>query len=159
MAENPRIRGRVLAEKFESIEQFMKSISRQVVKRAVVYIPPVPLFIPWEGKVIVPFGGTMKDLFIHVGEMSTARITFMLEISSQDSAVTRQFTFSTRTARLGFEIDIEAGMVLRVWTVEGNALDVVLATAIYPSLADHKAKQYLLEEILAQERESNAIQD
>jgi hypothetical protein len=160
MAENPRIRGESVEDKFASIEQFMKSISRQTAKRAVVYIPPVPIFIPWEGKVIVPFSGTITDLFVHAGEMRTARISFMLEVSYENSSTTIQFTFSKKAERLSMEIDVEAGTVLRVWSVEGEAVDVLIATAVRPALSEHRGKQYLLEEILALEKEeSNALQN
>jgi hypothetical protein len=165
MPEHPMIRGRTQKEKNDSIQQILKSLTRRVVKRATVYIPPVPLFMSCEvigdnnliGKVLVPFSGTIKDLFFRIGEMHTSIVKVSLTMVSDVEGRVLETKVYTTIPHYSFQwslsMEVVAGTLLQLYVEEGSCADVLVATAVYPDIDAHKAQEYLLEEILKQEKE------
>jgi hypothetical protein len=156
--EHPKIRGDTHEEKFASIEQILKSLSRRLAQRGVVYIPPVPLFMSCDmvlpngviGKVIVPFSGTIRDIFIRAEEMHTKVVSIALRVTSSASESLVHFTLSKKSERLLLEMEIEAGSILQVILEDGSLAKALIATAIYPNMDSHQVALQL-EEILEKE--------
>ena len=147
MPVHPFIRGKTQQEKNESIEQLLKSISRRAVKRAVVYIPPVPLLTQCSegviGNILIPFKGTLRDIFLRGPKVIKVVLTII--------------TDATRTI-----MEIDSNHVVLMMEVDAGTLlqfegEAIIATAVYPEIEEHKAKQFLLEEILSQEEKENAV--
>jgi hypothetical protein len=161
MADNPKIRGKTQEEKNASIEHALRSLTRRVMKRATVYIPPVPIFMHCDvvpennvmAEVLLPFTGTLSDMFVRIGEKKTTRVGIALSVISATGEATQHFVMEKQVERFELNWEVYAGSTLELVLEEGQLSHVLIATAIYPTLEDHKAKQYLLEEILAQEKE------
>lgn len=153
--EYPKIRGKTQAEKNASIEHALRSIARRATKRAVVYVPPVPLLFHKEGvaegntlgRILLPFSGTLKDLYVRVGELNTRTATLSLEIGTDIAKTQMHFTLSSRAQRLEVELEVDAGTLLQLALVEGSLTDCLIATAIYPNLSEHESRSLLLEGI------------
>ena len=151
--EHPNIRGHTTNEKFASVEATLKSLFRRVAKKATVYIPPVPFFINMEvmpasstiGKLIVPFNGTLKDVFIRVGELSSRAYIIRLEIVTDAATTKMTFEINKKSQRLEVGMDIDAGTLLILTLEEGDISDIIIAAAVVPRLDEHVAKQLLIE--------------
>jgi hypothetical protein len=167
MAAYPMVRGKNQTEKNASIEHILKSLHRRAVKRATVYIPPVPLFMHCEvvgetniiDEILLPFSGTLKDLFIRIGDMNTVSARIALSVISATGETTQHFVLSKPMERITLEMEVFAGSTLELVLEEGQIGRILVALALYPVIEDHRAKQYLLDEILKEEEPNIAIQD
>lgn len=159
--EHPIIRGLTQADKNASIQQILRSITRRIARRATVYIPPVPLFINCStvgedkviGKIIIPFGGTLKNLFVRIGEMFTSRVVISMILNSEVAETKVNFTISNKAEKVLVEMEVDAGTMIQLILEEGSFSDGMFATAIFPEMDAHKAEMLLLKE------EENAIQE
>jgi hypothetical protein len=162
--EHPKIRGDTHEEKFASIEQILKSLSRKLSSRGVIYVPPVPLFMHCDlmlpnsviGKVIVPFSGTIRDIFIRAEEIHTKVVNIGLKVIGNNTEAMVHFTISKKSERLLVEMQVEAGSVLQLILEEGSLADALVTTAIYPYIDSHQVVLQL-QEILGKEN-GDAIQ-
>lgn len=168
MAYAFKIRGKNAKEKTASIEHALRSLARKATRRATIYIPPVPIFIQCDevgetnlvGKALIPFNGIIKNLYIHIGYMKTKSARLWLTITTANTETTEHFMIHKQAELIVMETSVNAGSVIQVGLEEGHISDILIGTAIYPHIEDHKAKQYLLEDILSQEREEeDAVQD
>lgn len=162
------IRGRTQVERNASIEHALKSLSRRAVKRAAVHIPPIPFFTYCSaigedkviGRMMVPFSGTMKDLYVRIGVMATKEAKVALFIDSDVAETTMHFELSKRVQKLEVEMPISAGTALTMMLEEGDLKEILIGTAIYVDVTTTKAKEVMLEEILKQvDEEENALQN
>jgi hypothetical protein len=155
------IRGKNQAERNASIEHALRSIARKATKRATVYIPPIPLSSYCGtigedkiiGRMMVPFSGTIRDVYLRIGEMNKEESKVSLSIISDVAETKLQFTVTKKMQKLDVEMPISAGTALIVALEEGDISDILVGIAIYINLETTRAKQYLLEEILGQEKE------
>ena len=162
--EHPYIRGTTNAEKFASIEATLRSLTRQVVKRATVYIPPVPLFMHSDGATsggligsfLLPFSGTVKEVFIRAEALQGGAVAIGITIHGNSYESTSYLRVTKRTELIKIDMDVEAGALLELKVDEGTLGEVFIATALYPKIEDHIAKQYLLSEMV-EEEEENAV--
>lgn len=159
--EHPIIRGLTQADKNASIQQILRSISRKIARRATVYIPPVPLFINCStvgddkviGKVIIPFSGTLRNLFVRIGEMRTHVVRVSMTLASEVAETKVNFALSSKSEKVLVEMEVDAGTMIQLTLEEGEFSDGMFATAIFPEMDAHKAEMLLLKE------EENAIQE
>lgn len=166
VADNPRIRGDTPDEKFSSIQQILRSLSRRLVKRAVVYIPPVPILMGCGivghnnivGRTVVPFQGTLRDIFVRVGVLHTKQVKLSLTLTSDTAETKFDFVIAKQFERIAFERDIVAGTSIQLALEEGSLEDALIATAVYPHIDEHQGQKFLLEAILAQEKEEDQAQ-